>query len=212
MIHSDKLRESLCLYLCTDRLLLKGRSLFEAVEAAILGGVSMVQLREKEITAREFYALAMELLVLTKRHNIPLIINDRLDIALAVNAAGVHLGQDDIPLTEARRITPRGFVIGVSAHNREEARRAENEGADYIGAGAVFPTGTKADAGVIGPAGLAAIVASVKIPVVGIGGISMSNIAEVKAAGAAGAAVISAILAKDDIRAAAADLRSILDK
>jgi thiamine-phosphate pyrophosphorylase len=202
---------ALRLYLCTDRTLLKGRALLEAVEAAISGGVTLVQLREKELPARDFFSLAKEMLNLTNRYNVPLIINDRLDIALAVGAAGVHLGQEDLPLKAARRLAGNDFIIGVSARNLEAALTAELEGADYLGCGAVFPTGTKKAANVIGPEGLAAVVSSVRIPVVGIGGIGLGNAAEVMAAGAAGIAVISAILSLDDIRAAAAELRAIVN-
>jgi thiamine-phosphate pyrophosphorylase len=201
-------KSDLALYLCTDRALSLGRPLIPAVEAAIQGGVTMVQLREKEASSREFFTLAKELLGLTRPLGIPLIINDRLDIALAVGAEGLHIGQSDLPLREARRVAGTGLVIGVSAATVEEALAAEREGADYIGAGAVFPTGSKADAGAaIGIEGLAAIYASVKIPVVAIGGIGPGNIRAVLDAGASGAAVISAILSQPDIREAAAELR-----
>ena len=203
--------KTLRLYLCTDRALVKGRPLLEAVEAAISGGVSLVQLREKDLCGRDFYLFAREMLTLTNRYNVPLIINDRLDIALAVGAAGVHLGQDDIPLAAARSLAGKDFIIGVSARNPKDALMAEQDGADYLGTGAVFPTGTKAGAGVIGPQGLAAVLSAVKIPVVGIGGISSANAAEVMAAGANGIAVISAILSQDDIHSAAAELRAIVD-
>jgi thiamine-phosphate diphosphorylase len=200
------------LYLCTDRILARDRPLVRLVEEAAAGGVTMIQLREKGINAGEFFTLAQELRYLTWRLGTPLIINDRLDIALAVRADGVHLGQDDLPLKEARRIAGAGFIIGVSAHNPQEALAAERDGADYLGSGAVFPTGTKADiSGVIGVEGLAAVCAAVKIPVIGIGGIGPHNAAEVIKAGAAGAAVISAILSRDDIREAAAFLRRSLD-
>ena len=202
---------ALRLYLCTDRVLLGKKTLVEAVEAAISGGVTIVQLREKNVSAKEFFFIAKELLCVTRLHKIPLIINDRLDIALAAGADGVHLGQDDVPPAVARIIAGKDFIIGVSAHNAEEAVKAEKEGADYIGSGAVFQTGTKADAGVIGPLGLAAVVNAVKIPVIGIGGINALNIVEVKKTGAAGAAVISAVLSKADIKGAAAELRRILD-
>ena len=150
-------------------------------------------------------------MALTNRCNVPLIINDRLDIALAVGAAGVHLGQDDIPLAAARRITGKDFIIGVSARYPKDALTAEREGADYLGTGALFPTGTKADAGVIGLRGLAEVLSSVSIPVVGIGGISPANAQDVITAGASGIAVISAILSQDDIYGAAATLRAIVD-
>jgi thiamine-phosphate pyrophosphorylase len=206
------LNEALKLYLCTDRSLSLGRPLVKTVEDAIAGGVTMVQLREKDISSREFYKLALDVLKLTRAHHIPLIINDRLDIALAIGAEGVHLGQSDLPCGEARRIGGEDFIIGVSAHVPAEAVRAERDGADYIGAGAVFPTGSKADvSAIIGPEGLRSVARSVKIPVIGIGGISPKNAAAVMAAGAAGIAVISAILSQPDIREAAAVLRRCLD-
>jgi thiamine-phosphate pyrophosphorylase len=168
----------------------------------------MVQLREKEASAGEFFALAKELLALTRPLRVPLIINDRLDIALAAGADGLHIGQSDLPLKEARRVAGKDFIIGVSAATREEALAAERDGADYIGAGAVFPTGSKTDvSAVIGIEGLKEICAAVKIPVVGIGGIGPGNAPAVMEAGAAGAAVISAILSQPDIREAAAALR-----
>ena len=166
------------LYMCTDRILARGRSLLRIVEDAAAGGVTMVQLREKGINTGEFFAVAQELRDMTRRRGIPLIINDRLDIALAVRADGVHLGQDDLPLKEARRIAGGEFIIGVSAHNPEEALAAERD---------------------------------VRIPVISIGGIGPDNAAEVIRAGASGVAVISAILARDDVREAAAFLRRILD-
>jgi thiamine-phosphate pyrophosphorylase len=196
------------LYLCTDRRLAGGRPLVSLVEAAVLGGVGMVQLREKDLGGGEFFALARELRDLTRRFGVPLIINDRLDIALASGADGVHLGQDDLPLREARRVAGPDLIIGVSAHSPAEAVAAERDGADYLGCGAVYPTGTKADIrGVIGLEGLAAVCAAVRIPVIGIGGIGPANAAAVIRAGAAGLAVISSILSQEDAREAAALLR-----
>jgi thiamine-phosphate pyrophosphorylase len=201
-------RDDLTLYLCTDRALSLGRPLLQAVDAAVKGGVTMVQLREKEAPAREFLALAKELLALLRLLHIPLIINDRLDIVLASGADGLHIGQSDLPLVEARRIGGKNLIIGVSAATREEALEAERDGADYIGAGAVFPTGSKADvSAVIGLEGLKEICAAVKIPVAGIGGIDPGNARTVMNAGAAGVAVISAILSRPDIREAASALR-----
>jgi thiamine-phosphate pyrophosphorylase len=147
-------------------------------------------------------------LSITRPLHIPLIINDRLDIALASGAEGLHIGQSDLPLKEARRIGGAGLIIGVSASTPEKALEAERDGADYIGAGAVFPTGSKADVStIIGIEGLMSICSAVKIPVVGIGGIGQGNAKDIMAAGAAGAAVISAILSQPDIREAAAALR-----
>jgi thiamine-phosphate pyrophosphorylase len=202
----------LLLYLCTDRVLSLGRPIAEAVEATIAGGVTMVQLREKEASSREFYEIALEVRALTARHHVPLVINDRLDIALAVNAEGLHIGQSDIPLGVARRLAGESMFIGVSASTVEEALQAQAGGADYLGVGAVYPTGSKADAGeAVGLEGLAEIRGAVRIPVVGIGGINADNAAAVLRAGASGIALISGILSRPDIAGAARTLRSILD-
>jgi thiamine-phosphate pyrophosphorylase len=168
----------------------------------------MVQLREKDAPAREFYAMARALRRITQERGVPLVINDRLDIALAVGAQGLHIGQSDLPLAAARRIVGGRLFIGVSAGAVEEARAAEAGGADYLGAGPVFPTRSKAGAGeAIGIAGLAAICSAVRIPVAAIGGIGPQNAEAVWEAGAAGLAVISAILSQPDVKAAAEQLR-----
>lgn len=204
--------QDLLLYLCTDRVLSLGRPITEAVEEAITGGVTMVQLREKEASTGEFYRIALEVRAVTRRLRVPLVINDRLDIALAAGAEGLHIGQSDLPLSAARRVAGDRLFIGISASTVEEALRAEAEGADYLGVGAVYPTGSKADAGrVIGLKGLEEIRAAVKIPVVGIGGVNASNAAEVMKTGAAGISLISGILSRPDIQAAARNLRTILD-
>jgi thiamine-phosphate pyrophosphorylase len=203
----------LLLYLCTDRVLSLGRPITEAVEAAIAGGVTMVQLREKNASTGEFYRIALEVQALTRRHHVPLVINDRLDIALAVGAEGLHIGQSDLPLPAARRLAGTGLFIGISVSTVEEALRAQEQGADYLGVGAVYPTGSKADAGeAIGLSGLEEIRAAAHIPVVGIGGVNAMNAADVKNTGVAGIAVISGILSQPDIQAAARELRTILDK
>jgi thiamine-phosphate pyrophosphorylase len=173
----------------------------------------MVQVREKEASSREFYEIARELRALTRRLGIPLVINDRLDIALAVGAEGLHLGQSDLPLKKARQLAGRDMFIGISAGTVAEALAAERDGADYLGTGPVYPTGSKADAReAIGPRGLADICAAVRIPVVGIGGLNAGNAGEALGAGAAGVAVISAILSQPDIEAAARRLRETLDR
>jgi thiamine-phosphate pyrophosphorylase len=173
----------------------------------------MVQLREKGTSGRDFFELALELRALTRRLGIPLVINDRLDIALAAAADGLHIGQSDIPLKTARRLAGRNMFIGVSAGSVEEALAAERDGADYLGAGAVYPTGSKADAGeAIGIRGLAEICAAVRIPVVGIGGLAAGNAGAALGAGAAGIAVISAILSQPDMEGAARRLREVLDR
>ena len=203
----------LTLYLCTDRALALGRSLLEAVEAAIDGGVTMVQLREKDASSREFYELARAVRRLTCARRVPLVINDRLDIALAAGAEGLHIGQSDLPLEAARRIAGGRVFIGVSAGSVEAALAAEAGGADYLGVGAVFPTGSKADAGdAIGLENLAAICRAVRIPVAAIGGIGPANAGAVMHSGAAGIAVISAILSQPDITAAAAELRRRVER
>lgn len=186
-------------YLVTDRDCLCGRELLSCVEAALRGGVTLVQLREKGACGREFFAEAEKLLALCRRYGVPLIINDRSDIALAVGADGVHLGQDDLPLPRARRLLGENSIIGISVHSVEEARAAETGGADYIGVGAVFLTGTKKDAKALGLARLRAIRAACRLPIVGIGGINAGNYADVREAGAQGAAIVSGILSADDI-------------
>jgi hydroxyethylthiazole kinase len=202
-----KLRDSLRLYLCTSR-----RSGAEAVSAAIAGGVTMVQLREKDASSREFYETAQELRALTRRLGVPLVINDRLDIALAVGADGLHIGQSDLPVKEARRLAGRSLFIGVSAGTVEEALAAEQDGADYVGAGPVYPTDSKADTGeTVGIPDLAKICAAVRIPVAGIGGITEENAGEVLGARVAGIAVISAILSQPDRETAARRLRQVAD-
>ncbi|MCL1817531.1 MAG: thiamine phosphate synthase [Spirochaetaceae bacterium] len=183
----------------------------EAVEAATAGGVTLVQLREKEAETREFYEIAREVAVITRRRRVPLVVNDRIDIALAIGADGLHLGQTDMPLAEARRLVGKSMFIGISTSTVEEALAAEHGGADYLGVGAVFPTGSKADAGeAIGPGRVAEIRAAVGLPIVAIGGIGPANAAGVMSRGADGVAVISAILSQPDIRAAAAALRAAL--
>lgn len=185
------------------------KSLEDLVSAILRGGATAVQLRGKTLCARDLLLRGKRLRVLTEASGSLFLINDRLDVALAVGASGVHLGADDLPLAEARRICPKGFLIGASVDTPEEARRAEAEGADYLGAGPVFPTETKRTANpAIGPAGLAEIVRAVSVPVVGIGGIGPGNIREVMAAGAAGAAVVSAVVAAEDPKAAVRELRS----
>ncbi|MHC6201783.1 thiamine phosphate synthase [Breznakiellaceae bacterium SP9] len=207
MLRTDKL----LLYLCTDRSLSLGRPLTEVVEAALDGGVTMVQIREKDVCTRDFFDIARSIQELTSRRGIPLVINDRLDIALALGAEGLHIGQSDLPLKEARRIAGDRLFIGVSASTIEKALQAQAEGADYLGVGAVYPTGSKADAGAaIGLDGLHKICGAVGIPVVGIGGINAQNARGVLQSGAQGVAVISAILSQSDVAAAARTLRAAL--
>jgi thiamine-phosphate pyrophosphorylase len=189
----------------------RGLTLTEAVEQAVAGGVTMVQLREKTASGRDFYELAVSMRRLTRRLGVPLIINDRADIALAAGADGVHLGQTDLPVEAARRVMGGG-IIGVSAGNARQAVAAWRGGADYIGAGAVFPTPSKDDSGAaIGLDALREICAAVEIPVIAIGGICAENAPSVLRCGASGIAVISAILANADFARAARELASAMD-
>lgn len=189
------------IYLVTDDGCLQGRALLDCVREALEGGVTLVQYRAKTASSAEMYNEALQLKALCDSFKVPLIINDRLDIAMAVGAAGVHLGQDDLPCAAARRILGEDYLIGVSAHNPAEARAALLCGADYLGCGAVFGTATKADVQKLGTDGLAAICKAKGLPVVGIGGVTADNYREVRAAGADGAAIVSGILAQPDIRA-----------
>ena len=189
------------IYLVTDDGCLQGRALIDCVREALEGGVKLVQYRAKTASSAEMYAEALQLKALCDSFNVPLIINDRLDIAMAVGAAGVHLGQDDLPCAVARKLLGEDYIIGVSAHNPAEAKAALQSGADYLGCGAVFGTATKADVKKLGTEGLAAICREKGLPVVGIGGVTADNYREVRAAGADGAAIVSGILAQPDIRA-----------
>lgn len=188
------------IYLVTDDGCLQGRALLDCVREALEGGVTLVQYRAKTASSAEMYNEALQLKALCDSFNVPLIINDRLDIAMAVGAAGVHLGQDDLPCAAARKILGEDYIIGVSAHNPAEARAALLCGADYLGCGAVFGTATKADVKKLGTDGLTAICREKGLPVVGIGGVTADNYREVRAAGADGAAIVSGILAQPDIR------------
>jgi thiamine-phosphate pyrophosphorylase len=202
----NKLDVNYGLYLVTDRGILGNRDLAEVVEEAIIGGVTVVQLREKTTSTLDFYNTALRIKAVTDKYNIPLIINDRLDIALAVDAAGLHVGQNDMPPHIARKVLGPNKILGVSTATLQEALKAQEDGADYIGVGAMFPTNSKSDAKYVTLEDLEKIKQGVKIPVVAIGGINLSNIRQVMEAGADGAAVISAILGKDDIKKAAREL------
>ncbi|HCL4548388.1 thiamine phosphate synthase [Clostridium botulinum] len=195
------------LYLITDRRFLKGRQLKKVVEDAILGGVTIVQVREKDVSTREFYNVAKEVKEVTDYYRVPIIINDRLDIAQAIDANGVHLGQKDMHLNIAREILGKDKIIGISVGNVKEALEAQNNGADYLGIGTIFPTGSKKDVdAIIGIDGLSKIKDSISIPSVAIGGINKTNFKDVLKTGIEGISVISAILDEDDIKLAAKNL------
>nr|WP_025775540.1 thiamine phosphate synthase [Clostridium botulinum] len=195
------------LYLITDRRFLKGRQLKKVVEDAILGGITIVQVREKDVSTREFYNVAKEVKEVTDYYRVPIIINDRLDIAQAIDANGVHLGQKDMHLNIAREILGKDKIIGISVGNVKEALEAQNNGADYLGIGTIFPTGSKKDVdAIIGIDGLSKIKDSISIPSVAIGGIDKTNFKDVLKTGIEGISVISAILDEDDIKLAANNL------
>lgn len=185
------------LYLVTDETIPQDE-LLKKVELAIQGGVTTVQLREKSENGKVFYEKAVKLRELTKKYHIPLIINDRVDIALAVGADGVHVGQRDLPAVAIRKIIPSSMIVGVSVGNLEEAREAELNGANYVGVGAVFPTTSKADAKVLPPGMLDNILETIQIPAVAIGGINLENVSMLSSKNIAGIAVVSGIMKAND--------------
>lgn len=203
------MKQNYTLYLVTDRALMSTATLTEAVEQAILGGCTMVQLREKELSSLEFYRQAMEIKQITDQYHVPLIINDRIDIAMAVKADGVHIGQSDIPAAVARKLIGADMLLGVSAASVTEALQAEKDGADYLGVGAMFPTGTKTDADLVSMEELQKIRQAVKLPIVAIGGINKENASLFHSAGIDGLAIVSAIIAQPDIRKAAAEIKEL---
>ncbi len=201
------------LYLVTDRGISRERTTIQIVEAALRGGVTCVQLREKTCSTREFITQALSIKDHLKRYNVPLIINDRVDIALAVNADGVHLGQSDMPIEKAKAILKDSMIIGISAESLKNAVQAEKDGADYIGVGSIYATSTKTDtASPLGLEGLREIRRSVKIPLVCIGGLNRENAGEVINNGADGVAVVSAIVAAHDPEKAAGELKKIIEQ
>jgi len=198
-------------YVISDRRTVGGRPLLDVVRAAIRGGATMVQLREKAASARELLALGQALLAVTRPAGVPLIVNDRLDVALALGAEGVHLGQDDLPAHLARPLLGPDRLLGVSVETVAQARQAARDGADYLGVADLFGTRSKPDTHPpIGLAGLAAIAEAVRLPLVGVGGITLDNAASVIDAGAVGVAVISAVIGAPDPEEAARRLRRIV--
>lgn len=200
------------LYLCTDRGLMTSRTVEQSVEKAVCGGASVIQLREKHLSSRDFYETALKVREVTARYHVPFLVNDRADIALAVGADGVHVGQSDLPCTAVRRMMGEDALIGVSVSTVEEALAAQADGADYLGVGAMFATGTKEDAAVVSRDTLRAIRAAVDLPIVIIGGVNAATIPQFAGLGIDGAAVVSAIVAQPDIEAAARNLRQLCDK
>ncbi len=200
--------KDLLLYAVTDRSWLRGETLYKQVEKAIKGGVTMVQLREKEMCQAAFLSEAKQIKSLCRYYGVPFVINDNVAAAAAVGADGVHVGQSDMEAGTAREKLGRDKILGVSAQTVEQAVLAEKRGADYLGVGAVFPTGTKTDAAEVSCDTLKAICAAVRIPVVAIGGIGLSNVALLKDSGICGISVVSAIFAAEDITGAAERLKT----
>ena len=200
-------KKDLLLYAVTDRHWLNGRSLRQVVEESLDGGVTMVQLREKQLEEGTFLEEAKELQALCRQRRIPFLVNDNVDIALAMNADGVHVGQSDMEAQDVRKKLGPDKIIGVSAQTVEQALLAQAHGADYLGVGAVFPTGSKDDAVEVPFETLKAICQAVRIPVVAIGGISKANVEQLRGSGICGVAVISAIYGADDIEGAARELK-----
>jgi thiamine-phosphate pyrophosphorylase len=205
----SKSKIDLSLYLVTDRGLSLGRTTLQIIRAAVAGGVTMVQLREKEATTRKFYEEGLKIREFLGEHTIPLIINDRLDIALALDADGVHMGQDDMPVAAARRILGDDKIIGASVFNAAEAREAEAAGADYLGLSPIFITSTKPDlTAQIGIDGITPIRHAVRIPLVGVGSMNAGNAFEAVRAGLDGVAVVSAICSHRDPEGAARAIKA----
>jgi thiamine-phosphate pyrophosphorylase len=193
------------LYVILDRAAAGGRDLVEILDAAIAGGARMVQLREKTWPSGRLLPLAERLRARCRQAGVTFVMNDRVDLALVLEADGVHLGQDDLPPRLARPLLRPGMILGVSTHSVEQARRAQADGADYVAVGAMFPTQTKPDFELVGPALVRAVRVEIHVPLVGIGGITPQNAGDVIRAGADGVAVISAVCAAPDPAAASAD-------
>ena len=205
-------KKDLLLYAVTDRSWLGEQSLYEQVEEALKGGATFVQLREKELDDAAFLAEAIEIQKLCRKYHVPFVINDNVEIALKMNAEGVHVGQSDMEAGDVRALIGEDKILGVSAQTVEQAVLAEQRGADYLGVGAVFHTGSKADADDVSHETLKAICEAVSIPVVAIGGIGKHNVLQLKGSGICGIAVISAIFASEDIRSAASELKALTEQ
>ena len=199
MINKDKLKKDLKLYLVTYSEILKDRDFYKCIEDAIKSGVTMVQLREKNTDGKEFLEKAIKLRELTNKYNVTFVINDRIDIAMLVDADGVHIGQSDIDAVSARKLLGDNKIIGVSARNLQEAKIAKENGADYLGIGAMFSTSTKSDAKLVSFNTLEEIIKEVNLPFVLIGGITLDNVKKLKHFKPDGYALVSGILGTDDI-------------
>lgn len=211
-IMSNIERKDMLLYAVTDRSWLREETLASQVEKALRGGVTLVQLREKSLTADIFIQEAIEIGKLCREYHVPFIVNDDVNIAVQADADGVHVGQDDMAAGSVRKRLGSNKIIGVSAHSVEEALEAERNGADYLGVGAVFGSSTKTDANALDHGVLKEICRAVSIPVVAIGGVNEKNISKLAGTGISGVAVVSAIFAKEDIEAAAKNMRILTEK
>lgn len=207
-----KLNKSLLLYAITDRHWLNGKTLYSQVELALKGGATMIQIREKDLDENAFLKEAEQIQSLCAKYCVPFIVNDNVELAVKIGADGVHVGQSDMAAKDVRALIGKDKILGVSAQTVKQALEAQKCGADYLGTGAVFPTGSKDDAQVLGVQTLKEICSAVNIPVVAIGGISKDNILELKKSGIAGVSVISAIFAQNDIVAATAELKSFAEQ
>lgn len=207
-----KLNNSLLLYAITDRHWLNGKTLYSQVELALKGGATMIQIREKDLDENTFLKEAEQIQSLCAKYCVPFIVNDNVELAVKIGADGVHVGQSDMAAKDVRALIGKDKILGVSAQTVEQAIEAQKCGADYLGTGAIFPTGSKDDAQVLGVQTLKEICSAVNIPVVAIGGISKDNILELKKSGIAGVSVISAIFAQNDIVAATAELKSLAEQ
>ena len=205
-------KNDLLLYAVTDRTWLGEQTLCEQVEEALKGGATLVQLREKELDDDTFLAEAIEIQELCKRYKVPFVVNDNVEIARKMNADGVHVGQSDMEAGNVRALLGEDKILGVSAQTVEQAILAEQHGADYLGVGAVFHTGSKADADDVSRETLKAICEAVSIPVVAIGGIGKHNVLKLSGSGICGVAVISAIFAAEDITSATAELKALTEQ
>ena len=205
-------KRHMLLYAVTDRAWTGKQTLYEQVEAALKGGVTCVQLREKALDETAFLQEARDICALCRRYGVPFIVNDNVDVAVACGADGVHVGQEDMETGEVRRRVGDDMILGVSVHTVEEARQAVRNGADYLGLGAVFPTGTKTDADVMPGDMLRAICGAVDVPTVAIGGLNRSNILQLSGSGVDGAALVSAIFGAEDIETACRELRALAEE
>ncbi len=205
-------KRHMLLYAVTDRAWTGKQTLYEQVEAALKGGVTCVQLREKELDETAFLQEAKELCALCRRYGVPFLVNDNVEIAIACGADGIHVGQEDLAAGEVRRRVGENMILGVSVHTVEEARQAVRDGADYLGLGAVFPTSTKTDVEQMSNETLRAICDAVDVPIVAIGGINRGNILKLAGSGVDGVALVSAIFSAEDIEGACRELRAMSEE